>query len=147
MVSMVNPAEGAATFARQVKKASDAELRELVAGDRRKTVLGDLIAGMPDVFRPDRAGALQAVVHWHVTGPADGEDDVFELEIAGGRCTVSPRPARTPRLVLHLDAVNFVKMTTGNANARMLFLRGKLKARGDLGLINKFPALFDVPRP
>ncbi|MEU3457595.1 SCP2 sterol-binding domain-containing protein [Micromonospora sp. NPDC006766] len=122
-------------------------MRELVAGDRRGAVLGDLIAGMPDVFRPDRAGSLKAVVHWHVTGPADGDDDVFELEIADGRCTVSPRPDRTPRLVLHLDAVNFVKMTTGNANARMLFLRGKLKARGDFGLINKFPALFEVPRP
>jgi hypothetical protein len=147
MTITMNPAESPAAFARQVKAASDAELRDLVGGDRRATVLGDLVAGMPDVFRPDRAGSLAAVVHWHVTGRPDGEDDVFELDIAGGRCAVSPRPGGKPKLVLHLDAVNFVKMTTGNANAKMLFLRGKLRARGDLGLVNKFPSLFDVPRP
>jgi hypothetical protein len=29
----------------------------------------------------------------------------------------------------------------------MLFLRGRLRARGDLGLVNRFPTLFDVPKP
>jgi len=143
----LNPAESPATFASQVKAASDGELRDLVGSDRRATVLDDLVAGMPDVFRPDRAGSLDAVVHWHVTGRPDGADDVFELRIADGSCAVAAKPEREPRLVLHLDAVNFVKMATGNANARMLFVRGKLRARGDLGLVNKFPTLFDVPKP
>ena len=147
MTIAVNPAENPAAFARQVKAASDEDLRALLGGDRRSAVLTDLVAGMPDVFRADRAGGVEAVVHWHVTGRPDGGDDVFELRIADRQCAVSPRATDTPRLVLHLDGPNFVKMATGNANARMLFLRGRLRARGDLGLVNKFPTLFDVPRP
>lgn len=147
MTIEVNPRDDPAVFARRVKAAPDAELRQLLAGDRRATVLDDLVRGMPDVFRADRAGTLEAVVHWHVTGRADGVDDVFELRIADGRCVVSERAELTPRLVLRIDAADFVKMATGNANARLLFMRGRLRARGDLGLVNKFPALFDVPKP
>lgn len=146
MIIEVNPKDDPAVFARQVKAASDEELRDLLAGDRRATVLGDLVRGMPDVFRADRAGTLDAVVHWHVTGP-DGAEDVFELRIARGTCVVSERAELTPRLVLRLGAVDFVKMATGNAGARLLFMRGRLRVRGDLGLVNKLPVLFDVPRP
>lgn len=132
-------------FARWVKKASDDELREML-DQSRGDILTALVGGMPDVFRADRAGALDVVVHWRVTRP-DGDADVFELRIAEGRCVVAAPETPAPQLVLTLDPVNFVKMTTGNANARMLFLRGRLKARGDLGLVNRFPTYFDVPRP
>src|SRR5689334_20554664 len=147
MTIATSPADDPAGFARQVKAAPEAELRELVAGPARTAVLAGIFERMPDVFRGDRAGDLEAVVHWHVTGAPGGGDDVFELRIAGGRCVVADRPSGTPRLTLWLDGVHFVKMTTGNAGARMLFLRGKLKARGDLGLVNRFPSLFDVPAP
>ena len=147
MTISANPKDDPSVFAREVKTASDGALRELLAGDRRDAVLDALVQGMPAVFRSDRAGTLEAVVHWHVAGRPDGTEDVFEIRIAGGRCVVADRPQAAPRLVLRIDAVDFVKMTTGNANARMLFLRGRLRARGDLGLVNKFPTLFDVPRP
>jgi hypothetical protein len=142
----VNPAHDPAAFARHVRAMSDADLELLMCGERRATILEGIFRRMPDVFRADRAGALDAVVHWHIPGRADNGEDVYELRIAGGRCVVADRPDSTPRLTLRLDAVNFVKMATGNANARMLFLRGRLKARGDLGLTNKFPSLFDIPK-
>ncbi|WP_374198045.1 SCP2 sterol-binding domain-containing protein [Micromonospora sp. PLK6-60] len=146
MVVKVMPSEDRAAFARWVQQASDDELKELLA-QSRADVLTALVEGMPDVFRADRAGTLDVVVHWRVTGRPDGDADVFELRIAEGRCVVVPPETPAPQLVLTLDPVNFVKMTTGNANARMLFLRGRLRARGDLGLVNRFPSLFDVPKP
>lgn len=146
MVMTVNPADDRAAFSRWVKKASDDDVRAVLA-ESRDDVLVPLVEGMPDVFRADRAGTLDVVVHWRITGRPDGGEDVFELHIAGGRCVVTKPGTPAPRLTLWLDAINFVKMTTGNANARMLFLRGRLRARGDLGLVNRFPALFDVPRP
>ena len=142
----VNPAEDRAAFSRWVQQASDDEVRAVLA-EARDEVLVPLVEGMPEVFRADRAGTLDVVVHWRVTGRPDGGEDVFELHIAEGRCVVTKPATPTPRLTLWLDALNFVKMTTGNANARMLFLRGRLRARGDLGLVNRFPALFDVPKP
>lgn len=142
----VSPAEDRAAFSKWVKQASDDDVRAVLA-DSRDDVLVPLVEGMPEVFRADRAGTLDVVVHWRVTGRPDGGEDVFELRIAGGRCEVRPPGTPAPQLTLWLDALNFVKMTTGNAGARMLFLRGRLRARGDLGLVNRFPALFDVPRP
>ncbi|MEV0899209.1 SCP2 sterol-binding domain-containing protein [Actinoplanes sp. NPDC049802] len=146
MVMKINPAEGRAAFATWVKQAPDDDLRRLLT-ESRDDVLVPLVEGMPEVFRADRAGTLDIVVHWRVTGRPDGGEDVFELHIAGGRCVVRDPGTQAPQLTLWLDALDFVKMTTGNAGARMLFLRGKLRARGDLGLVNRFPALFDVPRP
>ncbi|GIE30586.1 hypothetical protein Ait01nite_036310 [Actinoplanes italicus] len=146
MITTTDPAQDRAAFARQVKNASSSELRELL--DRYgKTVLTALAAGMPDVFRADLAGPLDAVVQWHVFDRSGEDSEVFDLHIAGGRCRLAEPGAAKPRLVLHLNEVDFVKMTTGNAGARVLFLRGKLRARGDLGLVNRLPSLFDVPRP
>jgi len=147
MVTTIKPSEDRAAFARWVKTASNDDLEEVLA-QSRDDILTALVEGMPEVFRPDRAGSVDVVVHWRVTGRPDGGEDVFELRVAEGRCVVAAAPdTPAPQLVLRLDAVNFVKMTTGNANARTLFLRGRLRARGDLGLVSRFPSFFDVPKP
>ncbi|MFC4068999.1 SCP2 sterol-binding domain-containing protein [Actinoplanes subglobosus] len=136
-----------AAFAAWVRGASYDELDLLLRGERRRETLDALFAGMPETFRADRAGDLSAVVHWHVHGPAEGAEDVYQVVIGDGRCATGPVGDQVPRLTLRLDAVNFVRMATGNAAAWTLFLRGKLKARGDLGLTRTFPTLFDVPSP
>lgn len=146
MAIEVDPADDPAAFAQLVKRTADADLDRLMRSDQRAFILDGIFRRMPDVFRADRAGSLDAVVQWHITGHPDNGEDVYELRIAGGRCVVMDDPSGSPTLTLRLDAVNFVKMATGNANARMLFIRGRLKARGDLGLTNKFPSLFDVPK-
>lgn len=143
----VSPADDPARFARAVKSASDAELDELMRSDRRPAIMEAIFQNMPGVFRADRAGALKAVVHWWISGRDDGGEDVYEMRIANGQCRITSDVKSLPTLTLRLDGVNFLKMTTGNANARMLFLRGRLKARGDLGLTSRFPSLFDVPAP
>lgn len=147
MTIEANPADEPGRFANEVKHASDAELDELMRSDRRSAIVEAIFRNMPDVFRADRAGRLRAVVHWWISGRGDGGEDVYEMQIADGRCTVAAAVESQPNLTLRLDGVNFLKMTTGNANARMLFLRGRLKARGDLGLTGRFPNLFDVPAP
>ncbi|GAA2868524.1 hypothetical protein Acy02nite_84040 [Actinoplanes cyaneus] len=146
MPIQADPAIDPGTFALEVKDASDRELEELMRGSRRTPVLTAVFRGMPDVFRADRAGSLHAVVHWHVGHPGGGPEDVWEVEVRDRRCEVRPGTTAEPRLRLTLDAVNFIKMTTGNAQAWTLFLRGRLKARGDLGLAKTFPRLFEVPR-
>jgi len=134
-------------FARQVKAASDRELLDLMRSPRRASIVRDIAEDLPAVFLADRAGDLEAVVHWKVTGRPDGGADTLELVIARGKLAVSLEPRRTPRLTLTLGPVDFLMMVTGNANARLLFLRGRMKARGDLGLTTRFPSLFDTPRP
>jgi len=134
-------------YARLVKRSTADELRQLLAGERRSSVLDGIVFAMPDVFRADVAGRLRAVVHWVVGGRADGGSDVYELVIADGVCTVSPRPQGTPQLTLTVDAVDFLRMTTGNTHPVVLVMSGRLKAKGDLALTAKFPTLFATPHP
>jgi putative sterol carrier protein len=141
-----NPAADPRAFARLVKTARNEEIRQLMESGQRAGILGQIFADMPDVFRADRAGSTSAVVHWCITGRADGGTDTFQLVIADGTCTVSAAPDRPPRLTLTISAVDFVKMVTGNASPRMLFMRGRMKTGGDLGLAMKFPNLFDIPK-
>ncbi|MEV6926553.1 SCP2 sterol-binding domain-containing protein [Dactylosporangium sp. NPDC051485] len=128
-----------------VKHASAEELDGLVHGERGPELLERLAVGMPGVFRPDRAAGTEAVVHWALRdlGP-DGA--VYEVVITHGTCAVSPVPARRPTLTLSIGAVDYLKMVTGNANPVLMFMRGRIRAKGDRMLATKFPGLFDIPK-
>jgi putative sterol carrier protein len=134
-------------FARLVKATSTAELRRLMQGERRSAILDRIFTDMPAVFRADRAGSIDAVIHWSVGDRPGGEADTYELRIAGGTCVLSAAPAHSPKLAMTIGAVDFIRMVTGNANPITLFMTGRLKAKGDLGLAMKIPNLFEVPRP
>lgn len=136
-----------ADFGRYVKTAASSELLALVQGENRSALLDRLFHSMPDVFRADRAGSTDAVVHWFVGDRLDGGADHYEMRIADGVCVVSPRPVALPKLTLTLGAVAYLQLVTGNAHAIALVMRGRLRTKGDLALSAKFPALFDPPKP
>ena len=135
-------------LAQLVRDASDSQLTEVMAGDSRARILDAVFRRMPTLFRADRAGSTNAVVHWTIGGGPGGVSpaDTYELVIADGACTLSPTPAHEPKLALALGGVDFLKVISGNAKPVMLFMTGKLKAQGDLGLAAKIGDLFDVPK-
>lgn len=133
-------------FAQLVKTASNDQLAASISGEKREAVLGEVFNRMPGLFRADRAGATNTVVHWNIGDGPDGRVDTYELVIADGKCTLSPEPVNEPKLALTLGAVDFLKVVSGNANPVMMFMTGKLKAKGDLGLAAKIGDLFDIPK-
>jgi len=133
-------------FASMVKSASNDQLNAALAGGMREKVLGEIFDRMPSLFRADRAGTTNAVIHWIIGDGRDGAFDTYELVIADGTCVLSPQPAHEPKLALTLGAADFLKVVSGNANPVMMFMTGKLKAKGDLGLAAKIADLFDIPK-
>ena len=138
----VDPAQ----FNELVKSSSSDELKDLMAGEQRGKVLDEIFTRMPRQFRADRAGATNAVIHWNVGGRADGGSDTYELVIADGACTLSPEPTAEPKLSLSMGGVDFLNLVSGNGNPMMMFMTGKLKAKGDLGLAANLANLFDLPK-
>ena len=133
-------------FAQLVKGASNDQLNAVMQGPQRQKVLDEIFNRMPTLFRSDRAGSTNAVVHWNVGDKPGGGVDTYELKIADGTCTLSPQPSADPKLALTLGAADFLKVVTGNANPMMMFMTGKLKAKGDLGLAANIANLFDLPK-
>jgi putative sterol carrier protein len=133
-------------FARLVKATPESEIRELLAGHQRRAVLDGIFARMPESFRPARAAGLDAVIQWTITGGPNGSD-TYEIRIADGVCSTSASPSTDrPRLGITVAPVDFVKVVSGNASPVLMFMTGKLKAKGDMGLAVNIPNLFEVPK-
>ena len=137
--SSVDPEE----FARSVGQTPDDQLREGIEGPLRDQIIAEIFRRMEGHFRP--GSAEDAVIHWTVTGRADGGEDRWEVMIRDGRCTTSPEPKSEARVTLKLDGVSFLKLVTGNANGPMLFMSGKLKIDGDLMFSARIPSMFVIP--
>lgn len=133
-------------FAALVKSTPDAQLKELMQGEGRDKILSEIFSRFPSLFRADRAGSTNAVIHWVVGDRPDGGADTHEVVIADGVCTVSESPEHDPKLSLNMGAVDFLKVVSGAGNPMMMFMTGKLKAKGDLSLAASIANLFDIPK-
>lgn len=133
-------------FAKLVKSTPDAKIKEVMSSDLRGKILDEVFGRMPTLFRPDRAGSTNAVIHWNITDRPDGGTDTYEVVIENGTCTLSPSADRDPKLSLTMGPVEFLKVVSGAGNPVMMFMTGKLKAKGDLGLAANIANLFDIPK-
>jgi putative sterol carrier protein len=141
-LATVEPTE----FARLVKTTPDSTIAEVMAGPDRSKILEGIFNRMPTLFRADKAGSTQAVIHWIITGGASGTNDTYETVIENGACTVTNQPARDPKLAMTMDPVTFLKVVSGDGNPMMMFMTGKIKAKGDLALAAQVAKLFDLPK-
>ena len=136
------------TFVWFVSRASTAQLEELMAHNHlRHVVFGEIFRRLGDHLDPTRAATLRAVVHWRFTGGSGpGGYDRFQTLIEDGTCTSGTRPTADARVTLTLSPTDFLRAVTGSVNVAMLFIRGRVKVKGDIafaaGLIN----YFNLPR-
>ncbi|GAA3344099.1 hypothetical protein GCM10020358_45940 [Amorphoplanes nipponensis] len=137
---------GPKEFTELVKATPDSKIAEVMASEGRGKILDEVFNRMPSLFRADRAGATQAVIHWTITGGPAGGTDTYETVIENGACTVTNQPVREPKLAMTMDPVTFLKVVTGDGNPMMMFMTGKIKAKGDLGLAAQVAKLFDIPK-
>jgi hypothetical protein len=133
-------------FAKLVKSTPDDKLAQVMTGELRGKILGEVFTRMPSLFRSDRAGSTNAVIHWIIAGRPDGGTDTYEIVISDGTCRLSETAARDPKLALTMGPVEFLKIVSGAGNPVMMFMTGKLKAKGDLGLAANIANLFDIPK-
>jgi putative sterol carrier protein len=140
--STIGPKE----FAQLVKSTPDSKLTEVMGAENRNKILDEVFDRMPTLFRADRAGATQAVIHWNISGGPGGSTDSYETVIENDTCTVTNQPVREPKLSMTMEPVTFLKVVTGDGNPMMMFMTGKIKAKGDLGLAAQVAKLFDIPK-
>lgn len=133
------------TFVWFVSRASITQLADLMAHPHlRHVVFDEIFRRMSEHLDPVRSATVRAVVHWRFTSADDY--DRFETVIEDGVCTSGREPTADARVTITLAPTEFLRVVTGGVSVAMLFMRGKVKVKGDIafaaGLIN----YFDLPR-
>jgi putative sterol carrier protein len=90
-------------------------------------------------FRADKAAGTSATIQYDVSGEGGG---TWNAVIKDGACTVSEGAATSPNLTLQISAQDWLDMLSGKQSGQMLFMSGKLKVKGDMGLAMKLSSLF-----
>ena len=98
-------------------------------------------AAMPGRFRPDKASGTSAVIQYDISGDGGG---IWNAVIKDGACTVNQGAATNPNLTLAIAAQDWLDMLSGKQSGQMLFMSGKLKVKGDMGLAMKLGSMFSM---
>src|SRR5499433_1769935 len=96
---------------------------------------------MPSRFRADRAAGTNATIQYDISGEGGG---TWHAVIKDGACTVKDGAATNPTLTLQIAAQDWLDMVSGKQAGQMLFMSGKLKAKGDMGLAMKLGSMFSM---
>ena len=96
---------------------------------------------MPGRFRADKASGTNATIQYEISGDGGG---TWNAAIKDGSCAVSQGAAATPSLTLQMSAPDWLDMLSGKQSGQMLFMSGKLKVKGDMGLAMKLGSMFQM---
>jgi putative sterol carrier protein len=99
----------------------------------------DTFDAMESRFDAGKAAGTNATVQYDISGEGGG---TWNAVIGNGTCKVSEGPAPNPNLTLQMAAQDWLDMTSGKTSGQMLFMSGKLKLKGDMGLAMKLPSMF-----
>ncbi len=96
-----------------------------------------IVQSIPQRFRPEKAGDYQGTFHFDIT---DGGYP-FTVHIADGQCTLVTQLEGTPKCVIKTKEKTYVALETGEANAQMALMMGKVKV-SNLAAMMEFSKMF-----
>jgi putative sterol carrier protein len=96
---------------------------------------------MPGRFRADKATGTNATIQYDVSGDGGG---TWHAVIKDGTCTVGEGAAQNPNLTLQVSGQDWLDMLSGKQSGQMLFMSGKLKVKGDMGLAMRLGSMFSM---
>ena len=96
---------------------------------------------MPGAFRPEKAGDMDAVIQFKLSGE---EASDWIVIIKDGGCKVEQGEHEAPTMTLSADSQDYKDIVTGKLNAMNAFMQGKVKLQGNLNLAMKFAEIFKL---
>ncbi|MEV4311612.1 SCP2 sterol-binding domain-containing protein [Actinocrispum sp. NPDC049592] len=137
------------TFVSIIAQASSPQLDALMEhAGLRTVVLNEIFTRMSQHLHPGKVAGLNAVLHWRFTGGYEnGGFDRFQTVIENGTCVSGTVQDRDPRATVTLAPTDFLRVSTGISSAPLLFIRGRVKVKGDIPFAAGFANYFDIPQP
>lgn len=100
-----------------------------------------LIENHEKAFQPEKAGDIDAVIQYHLTGEEGGD---WIITLKDGVCKVAEGVAENPKMTLTADAREFRDILLGKMDGMAAFMQGKLRLSGDLNLAMKLTSMFKM---
>ena len=132
------------TFARLIGRARKDQLEAVMDSPIRSIVLDQIFRRFAERYRAAEPRPPK-VIHWNITGRPEGGADEYELVLRGDACDANDAPQHPADTTLTLSGPDFLVLTSGSSKPTTMFVTGKLKIRGDLGLAAVLAKLFVIP--
>jgi hypothetical protein len=131
-------------FARLIGRARRDQLEAVMSSPIRPIVLDQIFRRFTDHYRTGEPRPPK-VIHWKVTGAPNAGVDEYELVMRGDSCDTNAVPQHEADTTITMSGPDFLLLTSGNGKPTTMFMTGKLKVRGDLGLAAVLAKLFVIP--
>lgn len=102
-----------------------------------KTDTLQIIDKLASRFQPEQAKNFEAVFQFHLTDLLS-----FYIEITNQTCHIEKSEHEDPNIVLSMSEPVFFKLMTGEIDGMSAFLKGDLKAHGNIILATSLSKLF-----
>jgi putative sterol carrier protein len=101
----------------------------------------ELMEKLPGAFLPEKAGDMDSVIQFVLTGEEASE---WMVAIKDGAVEVTEGMHEDPTMVLEAESQDYKDIVTGRVNAMNSFMQGKVKLKGNLNLARKFVEMFKL---
>jgi putative sterol carrier protein len=99
----------------------------------------EIVTGLPERFKPEKAGTFTGNIQLILEGEGGGE---FTVHIADGTCKVSEELTGIPDCVVRAKASVYVDTETGKQNPTMAVMMGKIKV-SNISVLTQFIQFFN----
>ena len=96
-----------------------------------------VIAKLPSRFQADAAESLNVIFQFLLE-----DDDNFYITIKNQSCSTTQGEHPDPSVTLLMDAETFINVVTGKQDGMSAFMKGQLRAEGNVILATKLGKLF-----
>lgn len=101
----------------------------------------EVIEALSLAFQADKAKGMDATFQFELTGEGGG---TWVAKIADGQCTVTEGGIDNPSATISMEAADYVAIAQGKLDMARAFMGGKIKVKGNMGLVMKLPDLFKI---
>ncbi len=110
---------------------------------RRFARIEDVFRALEEHFLPEKAEETDVTVQLHITGEGGGD---WYIRIQRGSLQVHPGVAEDhPDLSITTSAEDYLALVNGEMDPIGAYMRGRVKAQGNLRLVYRLQFLFRLP--
>ena len=94
---------------------------------------------MPSRFKKEAAKGLHCVYQFDLSGEGGGK---WQVAIDEDKIEVKEGAHPSPNCTISMAAQDYLDMVSGKSNGQVLFMSGRLRISGDMGLALRMQSLF-----